>query len=75
MFTDETGIEKGVLVARARRGAGDDAPQVGDIVVECNRRRVDNVADLAKALSKKPGNADLVVIRDGERVEVTLVRE
>ncbi len=75
IFTEETGIEKGVLVARARRGMGDDAPQVGDVVVECNRKKIDSVQDLARALSKKSGNAELVVLRDGERVDVTLVRE
>ncbi|MEN0064042.1 MAG: trypsin-like peptidase domain-containing protein [Myxococcota bacterium] len=75
VLADQTGIKKGVLVARARRGAGAEAPQLGDIVVEANRRRVDDVSDLAKALDKKSGDAKLVVIRDGKRVDVTLARE
>jgi len=75
ILAEETGIDNGVLVARARRGAPDDQPHVGDIVVQCNRRRVDNVADLARALSKKSGDAKLGVVRDGERIDVTLVRE
>ncbi|MBX2799821.1 MAG: trypsin-like peptidase domain-containing protein [Myxococcales bacterium] len=67
------GVRRGVVVQRiGRKSIAEGRLQPGDIIVEVNRREVDQPSDVERILSRTTGSAFLLVIRDDAQQFVAL---
>lgn len=73
-IAEAIGVKEGILVAQVVKGSPADKGglKVGDIIVELNGRKLEDVRDLQLSIMKtKPGTeVTLTVIREGKRIKV-----
>ncbi|MGF1562079.1 MAG: Do family serine endopeptidase [Geminicoccaceae bacterium] len=67
-------MRRGVMITGIRRGSTADRLRLrpGDLVAELNGQGIETVGDLQRALDRAGNRFDIAIVRDGQRLEVSL---